>query len=298
MRPPDSSRSGWQPWLLSAPAVLLLLAFFLVPLLLLLRVSLYEGGGRSGFGIGGFYQPGTWTMQTYTTLLDETYFREVLAFTLFLGVSVTLLTLLVAYPLALYVHGLPARWKALALTAAVLPKLANVLVIIYGLKLLLGSSGPINETLVALGIVTEPLMLFHNLTGVLIGEVYLILPYALLVLVAALDRIDPNLVPAARGLGASGWSSFWRITLPLSMPGISLAALLCLIWALGAFVAPVLLGSPNEITLAVEVQRQTFENINWPRGAATAVLMLLTLCACLAFYRAPGTLLQRWRGHP
>jgi ABC-type spermidine/putrescine transport system permease subunit I len=291
MRLASLATSGWRPLLWSAPAIFLLLFLFLVPLFLLVRVSLYEGGGRSGFGIGGFYRPGTWTTQTYTTLLGESYFRQILGFTLFLGAAVTVLTLLVAYPLAFYIHRLPGRWKALALTIVVLPKLANILVIIYGLELLLGNSGPINDTLVSLGVVSEPLMLFHNLTGVLIGEVYLILPYAVLVLVAALDRIDANLVPAARGLGAGSWRAFWRITLPLSAPGISLAALLTLIWALGAFVGPVLLGSPEELTLAVEVQRQTFENVNWPRGAATAVLMLGTLCACLALYRAPARLL-------
>jgi ABC-type spermidine/putrescine transport system permease subunit I len=297
MRTPDLPRSGWRPLLLSMPALMLLLSFLLVPLLLLVRVSLYEGSGRSGFGIGGggFYRAGTWTLQNYATLLGETYFRQVLVFTVCLGVAVTMLTLLVAYPLALYVHRLPSRWKALALTAVVLPKLASVLVIVYGLELLLGNSGPINNILVALGIVSEPPMLFHNLTGVLIGEVYLIVPYALLVLVAALDRIDPNLVPAARGLGAGSWRAFWNITLPLSVSGISLAALLTLIWALGAFVGPVLLGGPEELTLAVEVQRQTFENINWPRGAATAVLMLGTLGICIVLYRVPARLLSRRR---
>jgi ABC-type spermidine/putrescine transport system permease subunit I len=283
------------------PALGLLLLFFLAPMLLLFRVSLYEGGGRSGFGIGGrggFYQPGTWTVGAYTTLLGEAYFREVLAFTVFLGLAVTLLTLLVAYSLALYIHRLPARAKALALTAVVLPKLSNVLVILYGLELLLGNSGPVNDALVVLGVVSEPVMLYHNLTGVLIGEAYLIVPYAVLVLVAALDRIDPNLVSAARGLGAGPLRAFWRITLPLSAPGIALAGLLSLIWALGAFVGPVLLGSPQELTLAVEVQRQTFENINWPRGAATAVLMLGTLAVCLALYQIPARLLRRWQGAP
>jgi len=212
-----------------------------------------------------------------------------------LGLAVTLLTLLIAYPLSLFICRLPPRRKALALTAVALPKLANVLVIIYGLELLLGNSGPINDVLIALGVVAEPVMLFHNLTGVLIGETYLILPYAVMVLVAGLDRIDPSLVPAARGLGAGSFRTFWRITLPLSMPGIALAALLTLIWALGAFIAPVLLGSPQELTLAVEVQRQTFENINWPRGAATAVLMLLTLSACVALYQVPARLFRRVR---
>lgn len=297
---PHRSRHGGRPYLLVAPAVALLLLFFLAPTLLLLRVSLYEGGGRSGFGIGGggFYKPGTWTAQAYRTLLGETYFREVLTFTVALGVGVACITLAIAYPLSLFIHRLPPRAKALALTAVVLPKLANVLVLVYGLELLLGNSGPVNGLLVGLGAVAEPVTLFHNLPGVLIGETYLILPYAVLVLVAALDRIDPTLLPAARGLGAGPLRAFWRVTLPLSAPGIALAALLSLIWALGAFIGPVLLGSPQELTLAVEVQRQTFENINWPRGAATAVLMLVTLAACLVLYQVPARALRRWRGVP
>jgi ABC-type spermidine/putrescine transport system permease subunit I len=290
----DRWRPGGRPYLLAAPALALLLFFFLVPMLLLARVSLYEGGGRSGFGIGsGFYRPGTLSLNTYSTLLSETYFRQVFTFTVLLGLGVTVLTLVMAYPLAIYIHHLRARFKALALTAVVLPKLANVLVIVYGLELLLGNSGPINNWLLMLGMVEQPVMLFHNLTGVVIGETYLILPYAVIVLVAALDNIDPHLVPAARGLGAGPLRSFWRVTLPLSAPGIALAGLLCLIWALGAFVGPVLLGSPQEITLAVEVQRQTFENLNWPRGAATAVLMLVTLCSCMALYQVPAHLLRR-----
>jgi ABC-type spermidine/putrescine transport system permease subunit I len=297
---PPRSPPNWRPHLLAAPAVALLLLFFLAPMLQLVRVSLYEGGGRSGFGIGGggFYKPGTWTVQAYRTLLGENYFREVLTFTVVLGVVVAGITLTIAYPLSLFIHRLPSRAKALALTAVVLPKLANVLVLIYGLELLLGNSGPVNGLLVGLGAVSEPVTLFHNLLGVLIGETYLILPYAVLVLVAALDRIDPTLVPAARGLGAGPLRTFWRVTLPLSAPGIALAALLSLIWALGAFIGPVLLGSPQELTLAVEVQRQTFENINWPRGAATAVLMLVTLVACVALYQVPARVLRRWRGVP
>ena len=295
---PHRSRPDGRPYILASPAVALLLVFFLAPLVLLVRVSLYEGGGRSGFGIGGggFYKPGTWSLQAYRTLLGENYFREVLTFTVLLGVGVAGITLAVAYPLSLFIHRLPPRAKALALAAVVLPKLANVLVVVYGLELLLGNSGPVNGLLVGLGAVSEPVTLFHNLTGVLIGETYLILPYAVLVLVAALDRIDPTLLPAARGLGAGPLRAFWRVTLPLSAPGIALAALLSLIWALGAFTGPVLLGSPQELTLAVEVQRQTFENINWPRGAATAVLMLVTITACLALYQVPARLLKRWRG--
>ena len=290
--------SRLRPYLLASPAIVLLLVFFLAPMLQLLRVSLYEGGGRSGFGIGGggFYKPNTWTLQAYQTLLGETYFRDVLTFTVLLGLGVAGITLAIAYPLSLFICRLSPRAKALALAAVVLPKLANVLVLIYGLELLLSNSGPVNGLLVWLGMTAEPITFYHNLPGVLIGETYLILPYAVLVLVAALDRIDPMLLPAARGLGAGPLRAFWRVTLPLSAPGIALAAMLSLIWALGSFTGPVLLGSPQELTLAVEVQRQTFENINWPRGAATAVLMLVTLAACLVLYQVPARFLRRLRG--
>lgn len=272
--------------LLTAPALILLICFFIAPMILLGRVSLYEGGGKSGFGIGGggFYTPGTWTLDAYLTLLQDQYFWQVLTFTVLLGVGMTVITLLLAYPLALFIQGLTPRWKAIALVAVVLPKLANPLVIIYGIQLLLSNSGPINQLLLNLGLISTPLMLFHNLTGVVIGGTYLIFPYAVLVLVTAFDRIDVNLVPAARGLGATPWTAFWRVTFPLSLPGLSLATLLSLIFALGAFESPYLLGSPQEITLAVDIQKQTFENLNWPRGAAEAMMMLVTLVVCIAVY--------------
>jgi ABC-type spermidine/putrescine transport system permease subunit I len=272
--------------LLAAPALLMLLALLLGPLLLLLRVSLYEeAAGR------GFYRPGTWTLEGYRFALTDAYTREVLLFTVLLGLAVTVVVLLAAYPLALFIHGLTPRGKTLTLAAVVLPKLANMLVVLYGLQLLLGSAGPINGALLFLGIIHEPVMLYRNLTGVVIGEAYLIVPYAVLVLVSSLERIDPTLALAARGLGARPWQVLRRITWPLSRPGLLLAGQLSLIWALGALLGPMLMGSPQETTLAVEVQRQTFERNNWPRGAVAAVLMTGTLILCLALVMAP----VRWR---
>src|SRR5262249_36634220 len=147
-------------------------------------------------------QPGTWTLDAYRTLAHDFYFRQVLGFTFALGFGITGITVAIAYPLALFIRGLGARAKALALAAVILPKLANLLVVVYGWELLLGDEGPINRALLALRLTSQPIALFHNLTGVLIGETYLILPYAVLVLVAALERIDPALEAAARGLGA------------------------------------------------------------------------------------------------
>lgn len=293
---PEWHRSTrWQPIVLSAPAVALLFFFFVLPMVLLARVSLFAGGGRSGFGIsgGGFYQPGTWTLDTYRNLITEPYFHAVLSFTILFGFGMTVLTVLLAYPLSLYIHQLPPKSKTVALTVVILPKLANLLVVVYGIELLLSNTGPINRFLLALGLVTEPVPLLHNLTSVVIGETYLILPYAVLILVTTLDRIDPTLVLAARGLGASPRRAFWTVTFPLSLPGVALAAMISWIWGVGAFISPYLLGSPDQITLAVEVQRQTFENINWPRGAATAILMLVTVAVSAPLFSLSGRLIRR-----
>jgi ABC-type spermidine/putrescine transport system permease subunit I len=273
-------RGGPWPLLLVAPAGVLLALFLAGPLLLLVRVSLFAPAtGR------GFYQPDTWTAENYRALARDPYFREVFAFTVPLALGVTALVLLIAYPLALFVHGLPPRRKALALAAVVLPKLASMLVGVYGLQALLSGTGPVNRLLVALGIVGEPLALTRNLVGVVVGEVYLLLPYAVLTLAVTLGRIDPGLVPAARGLGASPGQAFRRVTLPLSVPGLVAAGQLTLVWALGAFVGPLLLGGPSEVTLAVEVHRQAVENNRWPRGAATAVVLIGTFALTLSAAR-------------
>ena len=282
------------PWLLSAPAAALLLALFAGPLLLLLRVSLYE----SSDGGTGFYRPGTWTLRAYGELLGEPFGRGTIAFTVALGAAVAALSVLIGYPLALFIHALPRRAKALAIGAVVLPKLANVFVVLYGVNLLLGHSGPVNRVLLAFGVTSEPLLLTHSLFGVVVAETYLVLPYAVLVLVPTLDRIDPALVAAARGLGAGPWTAFRRVTLPLSLPGVAVAGQLCLIWALGAFVGPLLVGGPEQATLAVRVQKNGLEYGDWPRAAATAVLSLLTVAVCVAVYAWPARAMRRAGGGP
>jgi ABC-type spermidine/putrescine transport system permease subunit I len=275
------------PWLFAAPAVILLVTLFLVPLVLLVRVSLFESGGGDGF-----YRPGTWSVRAYAELLGERFGRGLVAFTVALGVGVAALALAIGYPLALVIHSLPSRSRLIALGIVLLPKFANVSVVLYGMNLLLGNTGPVNRSLVLLGLVAEPIPLTHNLAGVIIAETYLVLPYAILVLVLSLGRIDPALAEAARGLGSSRWGAFRRVTWPLSMPGLALAGLLCLIWSLGAFVGPVLLGGPEQATLGVMVQKWGHEDGNWPRAAAAAVASLLTVGVCVLLYALPARRLR------
>ena len=270
--------------LLVVPA-LLLLALFVGAMTRLVRLSLCEGAGSGGFGLAGFYRPGTWTLHGYAALLGDRYFREVFTFSLLLGVGLGAFVVVAGLLLALGIRRLRGTARTLALGAVLLPKLANVLVLLYGLELLLGEVGPLNRLLLAAHLRREPLQLLHNLPAVLIGEGYLILPYVVLVITVALDRVDPRLEEAAQGLGAGSLRTFAWVTLPLVAPGLGIAALLAFVWAFGAFVGPYLLGSPDEITLAVDIQKQTFENLAWPRGAAEAVLLLGTVALGLAFLR-------------
>ncbi len=242
------------PYLLTAPAAALLGGFVIVPLVLLLRVSLYEpAGGR------GFYSPGTVTFDNFAALFDANGLA-LIRFTILFAVTVAAVTLLIGYPLALFVRSLTPRCQSIALALVLLPKTAGLLATLFGLQRLL-PRGPVAAA---------------------VAEVYLILPYVVLVLVVQLRSIDPTLTAAARGLGAGPWQAFRRVTLPLSRPGIVLAFELGLAWGLGAFLGPLFLGGPDEMTLSVEVHRQAFEYGRWPRAAAEAVgLLVLTLAVLL-----------------
>jgi ABC-type spermidine/putrescine transport system permease subunit I len=266
------------PYLLSAPATALLLGLLACPLLLLARVSLYEPPrGR------GFFTPGTWTAANYAAVADAYGLRLLLYTTLF-GVTVAALAVLTAYPFALFLRSLSRPWRRIGLAAALLPKLASVLVILFGLQQILGDGGPLNRALVGSGFIAGPVHVVRGPAGAAVGEAFLIFPYAVLVLYVQVMSIDPSLEAAARGLGASAWQTFLRVTLPLSRPGLVLAGQLGLVWGMGAFLGPLLLGGPDEATLSVEVHRQAFEYGRWPRAAAAAVLLTAAVGVCLAGY--------------
>jgi ABC-type spermidine/putrescine transport system permease subunit I len=268
----------WTPYLLSAPAVAMLVGLLAFPLLLLARVSLCEPAhGR------GFFTPGTWTVVIYAVVMNG-YHLSILGFTVLFGAAVATLTVAVAYPLALFVRSLRPSMRRVALACVLLPKLASVLVILFGLQQMLGDAGLVNRALVTMGIVPEPIRLVRNGFGATIAETVLIVPYAVLVLVTQMRGIDPDLEAAARGLGASRWQTFCRVTFRLSLPGVILAGQLGLVWGMGAFLGPLLLGSPDETTFSIEVHRQAFEYGRWPRAATLAILLIATVGFSLLLY--------------
>ena len=196
-------------YFLLAPLFVMLVFFFAGPLLWLLRVSLYQSRGASGFGIGGaegqtgggFYVEGTWTLENYGRILTDEYFQAITIFTLEFALLVTIVTMLLAYPMAYYIYKAGPRLKIVLLILVILPKLSNILVLVYGLQILLANNGWINKLLVAVGVSDEPVKMVYTLFSAAVSKVLLIIPYTILVITAALHGLDPTLRDARPGHG-------------------------------------------------------------------------------------------------
>lgn len=283
----------YRSFLLFSPVVVFFAAFFVFPVVGLLRVSLASNPGGTGYGEGtAFYVPGTWTLANYVRFFSDPYFLQLAVFTIELGILTALATTLVSYALAYQIYRARPLMKSILLVIVILPKFTNVLVLMYGFLVVFGSNGLLNRFFLFTGLVREPVPMVYNLFSVILGEIVLILPYCVLVIAAVLHAIDPSTQEAARGLGASPLRVFWEVTLPLSLPAVWVSVLLGFIWGMGAFVAPYLLGKPELYTLAVEVDRQTNWRLNWAMGATVAtILMAMILVFAFVFMRA-----QRERG--
>ncbi len=238
----------------TVPALILVGGLMLAPLTFLLRMSLFEPGDGTGS-----FRPGTVTRNNYTQFFDGDW-QSILKFTIVFAIAITLLTLTVSYPLAAFLNSQSLRFQRFGLAIVLLPKSAGLLATLFAFQRWLP----------------------RGYFGALIAEVALIAPCAILLLLIRLRAIPRHLGVAARGLGATGMQAFLRITLPLSIPAIFLAAGFAFTWGLGAFLGPLFLGTPAETTLSWEIHRQAFEYGRWPRAAAEAVgLSTLVLAGLL-----------------
>ena len=288
-------QAGRSPaFLLAAPSVILFIAFFLAPLAWMVRLSTYEAGGK---GQSRFYEAGTFTLRHFAEILGDPFFLKLGWVTLQLGLIITVVTMAIAIPFAIYIHRAAGLYKRALVMAVILPKLTNLLVLMYGVLLLLGDTGYINQVLLALRVVAEPLPLFANLAALVFGEVLIVLPYPILMLVAALEAVDPALEEAARSLGANPWRAYWEGVLKLVVPALVTSALVTFIWGLGAFIAPTILGTPDWYTIAVEVYSETLDKLNWPLGAALATTYVAFVAAIVGMVLFSQTRWAARRAH-
>ena len=253
----SSGRNFWP----ATPALVLLFVFFLFPVVRMLGFSVEAG-----------------TFDWYAKALGEGLYLNVFWTTFQIALLVTLICLLLGYPLGFLIATTTPGWATLGFIFVLLPLWTSVLVRTYAWMVLLGRNGVFNRWLIDGGLIADPLPLLHNFTGVLIGMVHVLLPYMVLPIYGAVRRLDPAIVAAAEGLGASDWRIFWRIYLPLTLNGIFAGAVLVFVLSLGFFITPALLGGGRVIMIAVLIEQEVRQTLNWPFAAAlSAVLLMATL---------------------
>ncbi len=203
-----------------------------------------------------------------------------------ISLLVTASVLLMGYPIAYYLANRRGLRFTLVVFCVVVPYFTSVIVRTYSWMVLLGRTGLVNQALQGLGLIDAPLRLLYNQMGIVIGMAYVLLPYMVLTLYAAMRSIDGNLLRAARGMGASGPMIFWRIYLPLSLHGVISGALIVFILSIGFFVTPALMGGPSDVMIAMLIERSVEITLDW-QGAAVMSLLLLavTLALYAAYYR-------------
>jgi ABC-type spermidine/putrescine transport system permease subunit I len=259
--------------MLVAPLVLYMLIFYALPLAAMLSRSVADP---------------TWTMENYRRLTGDTVFLHVFWTTLRTAIVVTAGTLLLGYPVALAMSRLHRGAARMVLIIVLLPFWTSVLVRSYAWMVLLGRKGLINEALLATGLTDAPLKLLNTSLAVHVAMIHILLPYMILPIASALRQIDAALPRAAAGLGATPWSVFARVVLPLSMPGVAAGVLLVFVLSLGFYITPALVGGPKDFMLSMLIAQQV-DLLNWPYAACLSTTLLgATLLIIAAFQRLPG----------
>ncbi|MEZ5657725.1 MAG: ABC transporter permease [Burkholderiaceae bacterium] len=270
-------------WLLALPGSAWLAAFFVVPLALIWILSFGEKAGLVDVNITG-------TLANYARIIDPVYL-QIFWKTLWISVLSTLLCLVIAYPIAFGICFSPARIKPWLLMAVILPFWINLLIRTYALIAVFRTKGFLNFSLEWLWNLAwldtligpfEPLQLLYNNGAVIIGLVYVFMPFMVLPLYATIERLDRSYLEASLDLGASQWQTFWRVTVPLTMPGIVTGVILVFIPTLGSFLTPDLLGGANAIMIGNVIERQFKAANDWPFGSALSFLLMYATFGALA----------------
>lgn len=261
--------------LLAAPLAWMGLFFFL-PLLLVFVISFLMRGTYGGV-------EWTFSLGSYVTLLDPLYLRIYLR-SILLATATTTICLLLGFPLAYYMARLPAPWQAIWMALIMIPFWTNFLVRTYAWIFILRSEGLLNTVLTDLALISRPVEILYTEAAIVIGLVYGYLPFMVLPLYAALERLDKSLVEAAADLYAPGWARFRRVILPLAKPGVVAGCLLVFIPSVGAFITPDLLGGAKTMMVGNLIQHEFLVVRDWPFGSAVSFVLMAVVMAGLWGY--------------
>ncbi|PYE29120.1 ABC-type spermidine/putrescine transport system permease subunit I [Rhizobium sp. PP-CC-3A-592] len=280
-----------------------LLVFFLIPFVIVLRISLSEAAvamppylpvfawadGFSGF-IDNIRQ---FSFDNYVWLTEDALYTNAYLSSLTIALISTALTLLIAYPIAYGMAKAPATLRPTLLMLVILPFWTSFLIRVYAWIAILKPEGLLNQLLLSTGLISEPLIILNTNTAIYIGIVYSYLPFMVLPLYSALEKMDHSLTEAAQDLGCTPISAFWRITFPLSLPGVVAGCLLVFIPAVGEFVIPDLLGGSETLMIGKTLWNEFNANRDWPVSSAVAAILLMILVVPIMFFQNAQSRLDR-----
>ncbi len=290
-----AARRRWASRLVIVIPALWLAAFFLVPFLIVLKLSLSQTAvaqppyvptfdlAAGWQGLRDFFaalSAGNYALLASDSLYVTSYLRS-----LRIAAISTLILLVIGYPVAYGIARASRRAQLVLVAAVVLPFLTAFLIRIYAWVNILQREGLLNDALLGLGLIGDPIVWLSTDTAIYIGIVYSYFPFMVLPLYATLEKMDESLLEAAADLGCPWWKAFWLITVPLSWPGIIAGALLCFIPIAGEFVIPDLLGGSDSLMIGQTLWTEFFTNKDWPAAAALAVVLLVVLLVPIAIYQ-------------
>ena len=270
-------------WLIGGPPFAYLVVFFAIPVLIMVLAS-FRNSGEYG-GLTPLFDPDTGkpdlTFENYGRFFSDFLYTELFLKSFAYAAITTLVCILIAYPLAMLIARSPKKHRDLLVLLVILPFWSNFLIRVYAWIIILGPQsvfvGALNAILGTVGI--GPVTLLYTPFAVIVGLVYVHLPFMVLPLYANLEKHDPALLDAAQDLGANAWRRFWRVTFPLSLPGVYAGAALVFIPALGIFAIPDILGGTEGIMIGNVIKQQFFDTRDWPFGSVLS--MVLTVMAIM-----------------
>lgn len=266
-------RFPFQAYVPLVPPAVVLFLFFAIPIGMMIGLS-FRAGDAPGL-----------SLESYRTLAGDDFAHAGVLRTFVMSALVALCVTVMSYPVAYFLARAQGWVRSVVLALAIAPELAGVVLRTYGWLILLDDQGIVNDALLALGMVSEPLQMTKNMFGVVVGLTHVLLPFGILSLLTSIQSIDPNLERSAQILGASRFAVFRHIVLPLSLPGIVSSILIAFTLAASAYATPALLGGENFGVLATMIYEQILEYVNWPYGAVMANILLVAVLS-IAFVSA------------
>ena len=293
--PPPRTSGSWSGKLVVLAPYLWLVAFFFVPFLIVLKISLSQTAIAQPPYVPVFDLAAGWqgikdfvgglSFENYRSLAsDDIYLFSYLRSLTVAAVS-TVILVLTGFPIAYAMARAPRRWRPVLLMLIVLPFWTSFLIRVYAWINILQRDGLLNQALSALGLIDQPVTWLATDTAIYIGLVYSYLPFMVLPLYASLEKLDDSLLEAAADLGCPRWKAFWAVTVPLALPGLGAGALLCFIPIVGEFVVPDLLGGSDTTMIGQTLWTEFFSNKDWPVASAVAVVLVVLLVGPIAIYQ-------------